>query len=83
MRQAGRHFLQIPGPSAVPDRILKAIGQSIGLCDVRFGLNRAPLIDMRQPQSQECLIRYGIPLMVRSDHFQQFLCLWEFRLRVQ
>ena len=27
MRQAGRHFLQIPGPSAVPDRILKAIGQ--------------------------------------------------------
>lgn len=27
MRQAGRHFLQIPGPSAVPDRILKAISQ--------------------------------------------------------
>ncbi|WP_299736101.1 aminotransferase class V-fold PLP-dependent enzyme [uncultured Roseobacter sp.] len=27
MRQAGRHFLQIPGPSAVPDRILRAIGQ--------------------------------------------------------
>ncbi|MEO0773354.1 MAG: aminotransferase class V-fold PLP-dependent enzyme, partial [Pseudomonadota bacterium] len=27
MRQAGRHFLQIPGPSAVPDRILSAIGQ--------------------------------------------------------
>ncbi|MEV8467183.1 aminotransferase class V-fold PLP-dependent enzyme [Fluviibacterium sp. DFM31] len=27
MRQAGRHFLQIPGPSAVPDRILQAIGQ--------------------------------------------------------
>lgn len=25
MRQAGRHFLQIPGPSAVPDRILSAI----------------------------------------------------------
>ncbi|MEM6305210.1 MAG: aminotransferase class V-fold PLP-dependent enzyme [Pseudomonadota bacterium] len=25
MRQAGRHFLQIPGPSAVPDRILRAI----------------------------------------------------------
>lgn len=25
MRQAGRHFLQIPGPSAVPERILKAI----------------------------------------------------------
>ncbi len=27
MRQPGRHFLQIPGPSAVPDRILRAIGQ--------------------------------------------------------
>ncbi len=25
MRRAGRHFLQIPGPSAVPDRILRAI----------------------------------------------------------
>ena len=25
MRQAGRHFLQIPGPSAVPDRILRAM----------------------------------------------------------
>ncbi|WP_272002470.1 pyridoxal-phosphate-dependent aminotransferase family protein [Roseovarius sp. ZX-A-9] len=27
MRKAGRHFLQIPGPSAVPDRILRAISQ--------------------------------------------------------
>ena len=27
MRKAGRHFLQIPGPSAVPDRILSAISQ--------------------------------------------------------
>ncbi len=27
MRQAGRHFLQIPGPSAVPDRILSAISR--------------------------------------------------------
>lgn len=25
MRNAGRHFLQIPGPSAVPDRVLRAI----------------------------------------------------------
>lgn len=25
MRRAGRHFLQIPGPSAVPDRVLRAI----------------------------------------------------------
>jgi alanine-glyoxylate transaminase / serine-glyoxylate transaminase / serine-pyruvate transaminase len=27
MRKAGRHFLQIPGPSAVPDRILSAISR--------------------------------------------------------
>ena len=27
MRKVGRHFLQIPGPSAVPVRILRAIGQ--------------------------------------------------------
>ena len=27
MRHAGRHFLQIPGPSSVPDRILRAISQ--------------------------------------------------------
>jgi len=27
MRQAGRHFLQIPGPSAVPDQILRAISR--------------------------------------------------------
>lgn len=27
MRKAGRHFLQIPGPSAVPDRILQAISR--------------------------------------------------------
>jgi alanine-glyoxylate transaminase/serine-glyoxylate transaminase/serine-pyruvate transaminase len=27
MRNAGRHFLQIPGPSAVPDRILGAISK--------------------------------------------------------
>lgn len=25
MRKAGRHFLQIPGPSSVPDRVLRAI----------------------------------------------------------
>ena len=27
--QAGRHFLQIPGPTNVPDRILRAIGGGI------------------------------------------------------
>lgn len=29
MRKAGRHFLQIPGPSSVPDRILNAISQQV------------------------------------------------------
>ncbi|MEO9527493.1 aminotransferase class V-fold PLP-dependent enzyme [Roseibium sp.] len=29
MRQAGRHFLQIPGPSPVPDRILHAISGQV------------------------------------------------------
>ena len=27
MRKSGRHFLQIPGPSSVPDRILRAISE--------------------------------------------------------
>lgn len=29
MRQTGHHFLQIPGPSAVPDRILRAIDRPV------------------------------------------------------
>ena len=29
MRQAGRHFLQIPGPSNVPDRILRAMDNAV------------------------------------------------------
>lgn len=37
--KSGRHFLQIPGPSNVPDRILHAIGQ--------------PTIDHRGPEFQE------------------------------
>jgi alanine-glyoxylate transaminase/serine-glyoxylate transaminase/serine-pyruvate transaminase len=35
-RQAGRHFLQIPGPTPVPDRILRALDQ--------------PVIDHRGPE---------------------------------
>ncbi len=38
-RIAGRHFLQIPGPSPVPDRILKAMAM--------------PVIDHRGPQFQK------------------------------
>ena len=37
--RAGRHFLQIPGPSNVPDRILRAMDQ--------------PVIDHRGPEFQE------------------------------
>lgn len=38
MRRAGRHFLQIPGPSAVPDRVLRAIsGQTIDHRGPDFG----------------------------------------------
>ena len=29
MRHAGRHHLQIPGPSSVPDRILRAISGQV------------------------------------------------------
>jgi len=29
LRQSGRHFLQIPGPSAVPDRVLRAISMPV------------------------------------------------------
>ncbi len=42
MRQTGRHFLQIPGPSAVPDRILRAIDMPVidhrgpGFADLGF-----------------------------------------------
>ena len=39
MRKAGRHFLQIPGPSSVPDRILRAIDM--------------PTIDHRGPEFAE------------------------------
>jgi alanine-glyoxylate transaminase / serine-glyoxylate transaminase / serine-pyruvate transaminase len=39
MRRAGRHFLQIPGPTNVPDRILRAIDR--------------PTIDHRGPEFQQ------------------------------
>ena len=29
MRTAGRHYLQIPGPSTVPDRIMRAIDMPV------------------------------------------------------
>lgn len=42
-RRAGRHFLQIPGPTNVPDRILRAIDQ--------------PTIDHRGPAFRELALR--------------------------
>src|SRR5207247_10701464 len=36
MHQSGRHFLQIPGPANVPDRVLRAMAQ--------------PTIDHRRPE---------------------------------
>src|ERR671917_2322612 len=39
MRRAGRHFLQIPGPTNVPDRILRAMDM--------------PTIDHRSPEFAE------------------------------
>ena len=29
LRQPGRHFLQIPGPTNVPDRVLRAIDETV------------------------------------------------------
>lgn len=43
MRRAGRHFLQIPGPTNVPDRILRAIDH--------------PTIDHRGPAFRELALR--------------------------
>ncbi len=49
-RQSGRHFLQIPGPTNVPDRVLRAIGR--------------PVIDHRGPEfrllSQNILKNLGL-----------------------
>src|SRR5947209_5179322 len=42
-RKAGRHFLQIPGPSPVPDRILRAMDR--------------PVIDHRGPEFKELGLR--------------------------
>ena len=47
-RTAGRHFLQIPGPTPVPDRILRAMDMPV--IDHRgpeFGKFRAAVIDDR------------------------------------
>ncbi len=54
-RRAGRHFLQIPGPTPVPDRILRAMAQ--------------PTIDHRGPEFQKLGRRVldGIKTIFKTD----------------
>src|SRR5687767_562777 len=49
-QRSGRHFLQIPGPTNVPDRVLRAIAQpTIDHRGPEFGrLGRAVLAEVRQ-----------------------------------
>lgn len=53
---SGRHFLQIPGPSPVPDRILRAIS--------------LPTIDHRGPEFRELALRVlsGLQLVFKTRH---------------
>jgi alanine-glyoxylate transaminase/serine-glyoxylate transaminase/serine-pyruvate transaminase len=53
---AGRHFLQIPGPSPVPDRILRAISY--------------PTIDHRGPEFAELGLKVleGIKKIFKTQH---------------
>jgi len=53
---AGRHFLQIPGPSNVPDRILRAIDR--------------PTIDHRGPEFQQLglAVLAGLKTIFRTEH---------------
>jgi alanine-glyoxylate transaminase/serine-glyoxylate transaminase/serine-pyruvate transaminase len=61
MLHSGRHFLQVPGPSNVPDRILRAIA--------------APTIDPRGPEfaelGRECL--EGMRAVFKLDSGQVFI----------
>jgi alanine-glyoxylate transaminase/serine-glyoxylate transaminase/serine-pyruvate transaminase len=53
---AGRHFLQIPGPSNVPDRVLRAIDR--------------PTIDHRGPEFQQLglAVLGGLKTIFRTEH---------------
>jgi alanine-glyoxylate transaminase/serine-glyoxylate transaminase/serine-pyruvate transaminase len=53
---AGRHFLQIPGPSNVPDRVLRAIDR--------------PTIDHRGPEFQQLGLEVlaGLKTIFRTEH---------------
>jgi alanine-glyoxylate transaminase/serine-glyoxylate transaminase/serine-pyruvate transaminase len=56
MRQAGRHFLQIPGPSNVPDRILRAMSM--------------PTMNHRSPEFATLGLRAleGIKTIFKTEH---------------
>ncbi len=47
MIHTGRHFLQIPGPTNVPDRVLRAMDR--------------PVIDHRGPCSKGCVRSFRPP----------------------
>ena len=55
-RRAGRHFLQIPGPTPVPDRILRAIAM--------------PVIDHRGPEFKKLGLKVlaGIKTIFKTTH---------------
>jgi alanine-glyoxylate transaminase/serine-glyoxylate transaminase/serine-pyruvate transaminase len=56
-RRAGRHFLQIPGPTPVPDRILRAMDM--------------PVIDHRGPQFQKLGLKVlaGMKTIFKTAHW--------------
>ncbi|MEM6491438.1 MAG: serine--glyoxylate aminotransferase, partial [Pseudomonadota bacterium] len=56
MAQSGRHFLQIPGPTNVPDRILRAIDN--------------PTIDHRGPEFKALAARVldRVKLVFKTEH---------------
>ena len=78
MRTAGRHFLQIPGPSPVPDRILRAI--DIPVIDHRgpgfAELGNRVLAGMQGIfQTSQPVINDPAALRADSDHSIKALCV--------
>ena len=68
-RRAGRHFLQIPGPTPVPDRILRAMDM--------------PVIDHRGPEFKKLGLRVlaGIKTIFKTTQPGRHLSLVGHRAR--
>ena len=64
----GRHFLQIPGPTNVPDRVLRAMDY--------------PTIDHRGPDFAELGLRVldRIKLIFKTSEPNNFSCIWYWSL---